>query len=273
MVGASLAVSVFIAIAAAELFWPARVATAPMGRRWFGNVTLYLLTNALFMLPTVAAFMAAIGAEAAGSGALAWLGLPPLLHAAIAIVGLDVFNYISHRLSHLVGPLWRLHAVHHSDADIDVTTALRHHPGEALVMAALLGATVFVMGFTPAEVALYAALEWSVQALAHANLAIPSRLDTVLRRIIVTPGFHQLHHSRRVAETNSNYGQVFTVWDALFGTARRARPEPIEFGLDAFRDARSQDPHWLLAQPLRRQAPPRDYAAGTTRNRSVSPVS
>ena len=164
-----------------------------------------------------------------------------------------------------------------------MTTTLRHHPLEALVHATLIGCAVLMIGVSPSEVALYAWLEWAVQLLAHANVALSPQLTSGLGRIIVTPEFHQLHHSRTLTETNSNYSQVFAFWDALFGSAR-GRPahdqRQIEFGLDEFRDARSQWAHWLFAQPILPRARQADRpgasaqkASGTTRNRSVSPVS
>lgn len=105
------------------------------------------------------------------------------------------------------------------------------------------------MGCPPAAVALYAALDWTVGLIAHSSLTLPEGVQARLARIVVTPAFHRMHHSRRRAETDSNYGQVFAFWDALFGTFRQ-RAGGIECGLDAFRDARSQSPHWLLMQPL-----------------------
>jgi sterol desaturase/sphingolipid hydroxylase (fatty acid hydroxylase superfamily) len=190
-----------------------------------------------------------------GPGLLGLLRLPAALHAVLALLALDAVSYTTHRLSHAIPPLWRLHAVHHSDAEVDATTTLRHHPLEALTGAVLSSGAVLILGISPAEVAAYVAAEWAVQSLAHANVALPPRWERVLRRIVVTPGFHKLHHSRERAETDSNYGQVLTIWDDLLRTAssRPVGAPRIEFGLDAFRDPKFQNPHWLLAQPALRQ--------------------
>jgi sterol desaturase/sphingolipid hydroxylase (fatty acid hydroxylase superfamily) len=147
--------------------------------------------------------------------------------------------------------------VHHSDPEVDATTAIRHHPPEALAGVALMGAATGLVGVAPAAVALYAALDWTVQLIAHSNLRPVRGRVAWLGRVVVTPEFHRLHHSRRRVETDSNYGQVFAFWDLLFGTFRRAAG-CIECGLDSFRDARSQSPHWLLVQPLL----PREGAPG-----------
>jgi sterol desaturase/sphingolipid hydroxylase (fatty acid hydroxylase superfamily) len=112
--------------------------------------------------------------------------------------------------------------VHHSDPDLDTTT-LRHHPIEERWVAALISPAVLLIGISPGEVVAYTLLEWFMQSAAHANLPLPTRIDAVLRHFIVTPGFHRCHHSRDPAETDTNYGQTFTVWDRLFSSRCRSR--------------------------------------------------
>lgn len=250
---------VFAGLALAETIWPDRRSLNPIGRRWFGNLGLYVLSGALLALPKVAALSTAIVADDPNFGLLNWLDPTPVIHALLALLAFDAISYASHRLSHCVGVLWRLHAVHHSDPDLDVTTTLRHHPIEALWIAALSSSALPVIGIGPGEVAAYTLLEWFVQSAAHTNLSLPARVDSWLRHIIVTPGFHRCHHSRDLAETNTNYGQAFAFWDTLFGTRCRAGAywHQTEFGLDDFRDVQSQGLYQLLTQPLkqRRAAP------------------
>ena len=242
------------------MVWPDRRLSDLVGRRWFGNLGLYLLSGGLLMLPKVAAFSTAIIADDPSFGLLNWLDPTPALHGVLALLAFDAISYATHRLSHCVGALWRLHAVHHSDPDLDVTTTLRHHPIEALWVAALMSPAVLLIGISPGEVVAYTLLEWFVQSAAHANLPLPTRIDAVLRHFIVTPGFHRCHHSRDPAETDTNYGQTFTVWDRLFSSRCRsvAYRRQSEFGLDDFRDIKSQGLYQLLTQPLlkRRQAVP-----------------
>jgi sterol desaturase/sphingolipid hydroxylase (fatty acid hydroxylase superfamily) len=171
----------------------------------------------------------------------------------IAIIVLDALAYAQHRLLHRVDILWRFHAVHHSDPEVDVTTTFRHHPVEAIFNGALVGGVVLAIGFSPAEIVAYTWVVFFIELLAHANLALPSWFGAVLGKIIVTPEFHHLHHSRSNAEANANFGQAFSVWDTLFGTARvRSSEDPsrFEFGLDQFREQKFNLPHYLLAQPL-----------------------
>ena len=190
-------------------------------------------------------------------GLLHRLELPPWLHLVVGILLLDLVSYITHRISHNVGFLWRLHAVHHSDPDVDVTTSLRHHPVEVFVVALMSGSVIFAVGISALDLAAFSWLATAVQLVAHGNLAVPPRLDAMLRRVVVTPDFHRLHHSRLRHETDANYGMIFPFWDMLLGTTRYRSPqerESLEFGLDAFRSAKSQQPQWMLAQPVLAQA-------------------
>jgi sterol desaturase/sphingolipid hydroxylase (fatty acid hydroxylase superfamily) len=277
--GAFATFGLFLLFGALELIWPCRPHNTPTLQRWSGNVGLYLLGGAIVLVPAVAAFAAALASHVMQIGLLDALALPPILACAVGILALDAVSYANHRLNHNIGVLWRLHAVHHSDPEMDATTTFRHHPIEVMFDSLLVGAAVLLIGISPAQVAVYSLLAMAIQLLAHTNIHTPAWLERGLGTVLVTPGFHQIHHSREVGETNSNYGQVFVFWDHLFGSnSGRAgdRERPIEFGLDHFRDAGSQLPHRLLLQPvLPQQASPHsvDQASGTTRNRSVSPVS
>ena len=242
-------------IALIELLRPARAVTAVPPGRWLGNLLLYVTTS-LCVLP---AFTVYLAAEATHGGLLANLSLPPPLHLVCGVVALDLLNYALHRLYHNVRGLWRLHAVHHSDPGLDITTTLRHHPLEALLNATAFAGVALVIGITPTEVLVYGWLAWAVQFPAHANIELPPRLAAMLQRILVTPAFHQVHHSRLQPETDSNYGEVFAFWDTLFRSARHRGAAPIVYGLDSFRDARSQSLPRLLAQPLLRMTPPDEH--------------
>lgn len=269
----------FLLAGALELLWPHRQPNGPIAKRWFGNVTLYLLSGAIMLVPTIVAFAAALASHVMRFGLLDAMPLPPVYTWTVAILALDALSFANHWLNHNIGVLWRIHAVHHSDPELDATTTFRHHPLEVIVDSLLVGGCVLLIGISPAQVAVYSLLAMAIQLLAHANIRLPAWLERALGAVLVTPGFHQMHHSSEVRETNSNYGQVFVFWDHLFGSNSGRvgdRERPIEFGLDHFRDAASQLPHRLLLQPVLPQHPlPQgvDQASGTTRNRSVSPVS
>ncbi|MGB8275195.1 MAG: sterol desaturase family protein [Alphaproteobacteria bacterium] len=242
-----------MAVAGAEMIWPRQQPSGATSRRWGGNLSLYAISYALLLLPWFAALVAAAMASAGHFGLLNRLGLSVPIHFTVAVIALDGLYYWLHRLIHGVTALWRVHAVHHSDPEIDVTTTLRHHPLEKIFFSVVIGATVFLFGLTASEVVAYAWAALGVQLLGHANLALSPRYDAALARVFVTPDFHRLHHSREMAETNSNYGEVFSFWDRLFGTAKsrsRKGHRELELGLDEFREPKHQRAHLLLAQPF-----------------------
>jgi len=240
-------------IAAAEFARPLRSRSNTTMRRWVGNLSLCILSNGIFVLPTLTAIAAAFVAQSERHRLLDAFGMPSTVRFAVAIMVLDALAYGQHRLLHRFDVLWRFHAVHHSDPEVDITTTFRHHPVEAIFNGALIGGVVLVIGFSPAEIAAYTWVSFVVELLAHANLALPSWFAAILGRLIVTPEFHHLHHSRAKTQANANFGQAFSIWDTLFGTARTRSPEDrrrLEFGLDEFRDLKFHLPHYLLAQPL-----------------------
>jgi sterol desaturase/sphingolipid hydroxylase (fatty acid hydroxylase superfamily) len=218
--------------------------------RWIANLSLFSLSFGLGYV--VAPFVAA-----AVSMADLHLGLAERLGGAVpriaaAILGLDLLDYGLHRASHRIAVLWRVHQPHHSDVDLDVTTALRHHPFEAAITSVVLGGGAALLGFAPREIAIYGAVALSVQLVAHANVALPRRLTDVVAPVLVTPDFHRLHHSRRRIEADANYGQVFSFWDRLLGTRRMGEARDVAFGVDGHGEAASQSLVRLLVQPMLR---------------------
>ena len=121
---------------------------------------------------------------------------------------------------------------------------------EGIPAALVIGGGGALLGFSPNEIAVFAMAVLAVQLVAHGNLALPSHLASLLAPILVTPDFHRLHHSRRRLETDANYGQIFSLWDRLFGTARARDDDAVEFGLDEFRQRADQRLDRLLAQPF-----------------------
>ena len=245
-------VILFVAIALAEQSRPAWRPAVSAGRRWTTNLILYACCEGLnlVLLPVIAAVAGAC------SGLAPHLARPEdpggaMLHAVFTVLGLDLAYYLLHRLFHCSGVLWRLHAVHHSDFDLDVTSTVRHHPLEILPMVVVSAGFGACIGATAGEIAGYGVLAFGVQLLAHANLRLPHRLGAVLGVFLVLPDFHRLHHSQDGRHRNANYGEVFTIWDHLFRSACRASPGDFgPFGLGDFMQPRSQQVGSLLLQPL-----------------------
>jgi sterol desaturase/sphingolipid hydroxylase (fatty acid hydroxylase superfamily) len=190
--------------------------------------------------------------EDAGFGLLHLLSLPPLPAAFLAIAALDLSFYAAHVSWHKVPALWRFHAVHHSDPAVDVTTTIRQHPGETLLRGAVLAAAIVAVGPSVAAFAVYRTAAALNGLLEHANLRIPRRLDAALALVTTWPHYHKIHHSRAAAETDSNYGNLFSVWDRLFGTYTPSqRGAAVVCGLDGLDRAELQTTAALLAQPFR----------------------
>jgi sterol desaturase/sphingolipid hydroxylase (fatty acid hydroxylase superfamily) len=186
-----------------------------------------------------------------GFGLLNWTGAQPLWHALAALLALDFWTYCWHRLNHRVPFLWRFHRAHHSDAQMDVTTASRFHIGEILFSNCLRIPLILIVGIYLWEMVLYEAALLAVNQFQHANIGLPRKLDQLLRCFIVTPAMHKVHHSRWQPETDSNYSSLLSVWDRIFRSFRlRDDPRTIQFGLDEFAKPEDQTLPGILKTPL-----------------------
>jgi sterol desaturase/sphingolipid hydroxylase (fatty acid hydroxylase superfamily) len=242
--------SLFVAIGLWETARPERPTDQHAGRRWIANLGLYAISEGVrvAMAPLLAMLTAAASLSPFVAAAPADAFSP--LHLVAIVLALDLAFYAMHRLMHAVGWLWRLHAIHHTDLALDVTTTVRHHPLEAIPIAATAIGIGALIGATPGEIAFYGVLAFAVQLLAHANVALPPRLARAIGGILVTPGFHRLHHSRDTRECHANYGQVFSLWDRLFGTAVAPKDDVAQFGVEEFTAPRFQTIHGILLQPV-----------------------
>jgi sterol desaturase/sphingolipid hydroxylase (fatty acid hydroxylase superfamily) len=251
-----------LALALAERRWPARGDARP-GRRQGANLALALLDTALLRVAfPVLAVALAVEVHARGGGLFGLLALPAWLEIALAVLTFDLAIYWQHRLLHAVPMLWPLHRVHHSDTAFDVTTGVRFHPAEiALSMGVKLG-LVLALGPHPAAAVISELMLSAASLFTHADFALPPRIDRILRRVIVTPSMHRIHHSARREETDSNYGFNLSLWDRAFGSYRAAPSQPkreMPIGLPQWREASALGLWALLLQPFRRA--PRDRSA------------
>lgn len=154
----------------------------------------------------------------------------PWLVLAVDLILLDALSYALHRLQHL-HPFWRFHAVHHADEQVDLTTGLRHHPGEALVNVALGGIVLLLLGLPPWAAAAYGLLAPVFDMWTHVNFALSPRLERMLSAVIVTPGVHRIHHSDDAADYGTNFGGILTIWDRIFSTWRPPTQARLRFGV------------------------------------------
>ncbi len=224
--------------------------------RWRANLGLVALdTVILRLLFPLAAVGAALTAHERGWGLFNTIDAPVWLTVLLSLVILDLAIYAQHVAFHRIPLLWRLHRVHHTDVALDATTGLRFHPIEIVASMLLKIALVIALGAPAPAVVIF---EVGLNALAmfnHANVYLPPRIDALIRRLIVTPDMHRVHHSIHRDETDSNYGFNLSLWDRLFGTYR---PQPrdghatMTLGLGVFRDPANGALSRLLIQPFLR---------------------
>lgn len=246
--------------------------TVGTGKRWTSNIGLLVFGS------VIAGLIVPVGlvgfANAQPPGPMARLGWPMAAQIVATFLALDLYHYWQHRLYHHFPLLWRLHLVHHSDTQIDVTTTERHHPLESVLGTALLLLVVFAFGLPAAGVAIYLLSATVVTLYSHANLHPPLALDRFMRRLIVTAPLHAVHHSDLKAQTNSNYSLVLPIWDRLFGTYADPEQAPVaRFGLEYFHEPRDTGLGRVLLQPFlyrqRMHYPARTYVE----HASASPAS
>lgn len=172
-----------------------------------------------------------------GAGLLHALNLPIWGEACIALVVFDGWMYLWHRANHAIPFLWRFHRMHHSDVEMDVTTATRFHTGELVISSILRLAIIPLLGLDLWQVILYELILLPVIQFHHSNVNLPEKYDRFLRALIVSPNMHRVHHSRFQPETDSNYSSILSVWDRVANTLRlNKQPESIELGLSEFDD-------------------------------------
>lgn len=167
-------------------------------------------------------------------GLVYWFGAGVGLTILIGILALDFSSWLVHLIMHKVKPLWRFHLVHHSDNNVDVTTGLRHHPGDSLLRGIFFLLLIFVSGAPMYAVMIYQTLLVLATAFTHANISLPRGLDKAISFVLVSPNMHKVHHHWKQPFTDSNYGAVLSVWDRLFGTFSRLDKSQIRYGLDRY---------------------------------------
>jgi sterol desaturase/sphingolipid hydroxylase (fatty acid hydroxylase superfamily) len=252
-------IAFFLAILAALAAWevaaPRRRREIPRLIRWTNNLGVVVVDTVLVRLAfPILAVGLALMAEARGWGLLNVLGVPGWLGLIVSILTLDLAIYLQHVMFHAVPALWRLHRMHHADLEFDVTTGLRFHPVEILLSMGLKLGVVAALGPPAIAVLIFEVLLNATSMFNHSNVAIPRRIDQVLRWIVVTPDMHRVHHSIHPSETNSNFGFNLPWWDRLLGTYRpqpREGHETMTIGIEQFRTRRDLWLDRMLVQPLR----------------------
>jgi sterol desaturase/sphingolipid hydroxylase (fatty acid hydroxylase superfamily) len=206
-----------------------------------GNLALASATAALCAIVTRWRF-----------GMLGRAHLAPWVLLVLGVMGLDLSAYVAHILLHKVPVGWRFHRVHHSEPEVDVTTAFRQHPGETLWRFMVQCVGIVVLGLPFWVVPLYLSVSSLHALLEHANVRVAFRIDKWLRLVMVTPDMHKIHHSCVSVQTDSNYSNIFSLWDRLFGTyTKHVNVERLRYGLDGFDESQKQTAAALIVEPFR----------------------
>lgn len=255
----SVFAGLFTLFAVIEALAPRRPRVQSRAQRWSTNwlMTIFntlTLRAMAFGLPLLAVG-AALDAGQNGWGLFNQIAAPLWLETLLAILIFDFAIWAQHLVTHKIPVLWRLHRVHHADRDIDVTTAIRFHPVEIALSMLLKIGLVYLLGPSALAIILFEIILNGTAMFNHANMRLPLGLDAALRRVLVTPDMHRVHHSVHRCEHDSNYGFSLSIWDRMFGTyiAQPAEGhDDMTIGLQ-WQDERPGRIGWSLTLPFLRK--------------------
>jgi len=207
-----------------------------------------ILINVLFSLLTVGIF---IWLDQNQWGVFNLIELNPWLELLLAVMALDFFaQYIAHYLLHRVRWMWKFHLVHHSDTDVDATTGTRHHPGDYLIRECFALATIFIFGIPVAYYLFYRFSTIFFTYFSHANIKLPQAVDHMLSYCFVTPNMHKFHHHYERPWTDSNFGNIFSIWDRILGSFVYDDPKLVQYGVDVVDSEMSENLSYQLKLPI-----------------------
>lgn len=250
-----LPVLIFALVALFEIARPRRALRFGRLARWrTGFLLVASSRTALWLLAWIIAVpAAALWAGSRGVGLFNMATLPLWAEVLASFVLLDFVMWLQHLLTHKVPVLWRLHKVHHADPDLDVSTAIRFHPGEIVFSVLWKVGWVIVLGISAPVIVAFELWLAANAIFNHGNVELPRGFDRLLRRFLVTPDMHLVHHSVLVPEQQSNYGFALTVWDRLFGTYAAESSlgrEQQAIGLAELQDSRATEIGYSLKLPV-----------------------
>lgn len=250
-----ITLGLFVLLAGLEIWRPKRSPGNAKPQRWPGNLSVALLDSLMvrFLLPWLVPVWVAQQATLDGFGLFNQWSLPLWLEIAVSLLLLDLVVYWQHRLFHRIPLLWRLHRMHHTDTGVDVTTALRFHPLEIGLSLVIKSGAVWLLGAPVLAVLLFEVILNGLAMFNHSNLDLPQRWDAMLRKLVVTPDMHRVHHSVIGDEHNSNFGFNLSCWDRWFGSYH-AQPrhghQGMRLGLNETNTQQTGSLVWMLKQPF-----------------------
>jgi len=231
-------------------------------KKWKHAVPNIFFTITTIIVNFALAFLLVYSAdwvEANSFGIINWLPeMPTWTYVVLGVFLMDFIGaYLPHYVEHKVKPLWMVHLVHHSDHNVDTTTANRHHPLESVIRFVFTLAGVWIIGTPIYIVMLYQSLSLISTQFNHANIKLPRKVDKALSYVIVSPDMHKVHHHYVLPYTDSNYGNIFSIWDRLLGTYMELDRDKLIYGVDVFPDEKKNSNILeLLKQPFQKYAKP-----------------
>ena len=250
----SIFLGLFLILAILQYYAPRRVPRADTKMRWFTNWAIAIIDSVVLrFLFASAAVGAALWAQQNNYGLFNLSNTSGWVTGIISFIVLDFAIWLSHVASHKIPIFWKVHRMHHSDVDFDVTTAIRFHPIEIVLSMLWKFAIVIAIGAPPISVLLFEIILNGTAMFNHSNLKLNLAFDRWLRIFVVTPDMHRVHHSIIHNETDSNYGFNLAIWDRIFGTyidQPEAGHDDMIIGLDDWQDERPTKLIWSLCVPF-----------------------
>ncbi len=205
-------------------------------KKWIHSIPNFLLTLTTIIVNFFFAFLLVFASDWSNEnsfGIIHFINSSTLVSVIVGLLLLDLIGaYLPHLVQHKVKLLWHIHIVHHTDHKVDTTTANRHHPLESVVRFIFTFIGIFVSGVPIGLVLLYQSISVLASQFNHANIQISNRLDNILSYVIVSPNMHKVHHHFKLPYTDSNYGNIFSIWDRIFGTYMELDKSKIKYGVD-----------------------------------------
>lgn len=242
-------ISVFLTL---ENFWPYSKNRKNRFKHLLNNSGLLLIATAINFFISFILINWVQYVDKNKIGLMNILNLSITLKALSGVIIIDFASYFIHRLLHKFKILWRFHRVHHSEIDMDCSTSFKFHPIEAIITLPPQLIVIGLIGIGFPSIIIYNAIILPVFFILHSNLKYPKWIEKVFSPVFSTPDFHRVHHSDEQKYTDSNYGDIFCVWDRLFGTFQKANPQSIHYGLKEFADKKTQSFWYMITTPLRK---------------------
>lgn len=237
-----------------ELILPYRPSSVSKLKRWINNLAITIFNSILINLIFSGAVVAtALYVQTHKLGVLNIIEIPVWLHILATVAFMDFMLYVWHLLNHEMPFLWRFHRMHHSDLNMDVSTATRFHIGELIISAVIKISLIFFLGASPIGVLVFETTLVLCAQFHHSSLKVPRWFETIFWTLFVPPSMHRIHHSVIIKERNSNYGTIFSLWDRILGTLiANADQDRIRIGVGAYPSPEKLNFHQLLGMPFTR---------------------